>query len=182
MKETDFIIQIKSLENIEKFLFSVLNKYIPSDAFPYVFQVKPLVINYYPILILIIIIFISFNILKIKFYVTIEVKYPGNKSVFISKVTSILDASKIGNISHQAICVGRGRCTICRIKIISDKNKVNKPNVNEIKAIQRAGLDDGIRLACQLKPTNDIPVMPILNPNSSIQNLKNLLNLTGKEQ
>ena len=182
LKEMDFIIQIKALENIDKFLFSVLNKYIPSDAFPFVFQVQPLVMNYYPIFILSIIILISLSILKTKFYGTIEVKYPGNKSVFISKGTSILDASKIGNISHQAICGGRGRCTTCRIKIVSDKNKVNRPNVNEIKAIERAGLDDGIRLACQLRPTNDISVIPLLNPNSSVQNLKNLLNLTGKEQ
>ena len=182
LKEMDYIIQIKALENIDKFLFSVLNKYIPSDAFSFVFQVKPLVMNYYPIFILSIIILISLSILKTKFYGTIEVKYPGNKSVFISKGTSILDASKIGNISHQAICGGRGRCTTCRIKIISDKNKVNRPNVNEIKAIERAGLDDGIRLACQLRPTNDISVIPLLNPNSSIHNLKNLLNLTGKEQ
>ena len=182
LKEMDFIIQIKALENIDKFLFSVLNKYIPSDAFPFVFQVQPLVMNYYPIFILSIIILISLSILKTKFYGTIEVKYPGNKSVLISKGTSILEASKIGNISHQAICGGRGRCTTCRIKIISDKNKVNRPNVNEIKAIERAGLDDGIRLACQLRPTNDISVIPLLNPNSSVQNLKNLLNLTGKEQ
>ncbi len=182
LKEMDFIVQLKALENIDKFLFSVLNKYIPPDAFPFVFQVKPLVMNYYPIFILSIIILIFLSILKTKFYGTIEVKYPGNKSVFISKGTSILDASKIGNISHQAICGGRGRCTTCRIKIISDQNKVNKPNVNEIKAIERAGLDEGIRLACQLRPTNDITVIPLLNPNSSVQNLKNLLNLTGKEQ
>ena len=93
-----------------------------------------------------------------------------------------MDASKTGNISHQAICSGWGRFSTCRIKIISDKNKLNKPNVNEIKAIERAGLDDGIRLACQLRPTNDISVIPLLNPNTSIQNLKYLLNLTGKEQ
>ena len=37
-------------------------------------------------------------------------------------------------------------------------------------------------MACQLRPTNDISVVPLLNPNSSVQNLKNLLNLTGKEQ
>ena len=50
------------------------------------------------------------------------------------------------------------------------------------QAIERAGLDDGIRLACQLRPTNNISVIPLLNPNSTVQNLKNLFNLTGKEQ
>ena len=59
------------------------------------FQVKPLVMNYYPIFILSIIILISLSILKTKFYGTIEVKYPGNKSVFISKGTSILMLAKL---------------------------------------------------------------------------------------
>ncbi len=182
LKEMSFITQIKALENIDKFLFSVLNKYIPQDAFPFVFQVKPLVMNYYPIFILIILILILWSVFKIKFFGKIEVKYPGDKSVFITNGTTILEASKIGNISHQAICGGRGRCTTCRIKVVSDKNDVSKPNVNEIKAIERAGLDDGIRLACQLRPTNNISVIPLLNPNSTVQNLKNLFNLTGKEQ
>ncbi len=182
LKEMSFIAYIKSIENIENFLFSVLKEYIPQDAFPFVFQVKPIVMNYYPIFILIIIVIILFNIIKAKFFGTIEVKYPGGKSVFVSKGTSILEASKIGNIPHQAICGGRGRCTTCRIKISSFKDNLTEPNTNEIRAIQRVGLDEGIRLACQLKPNNDITVIPLLNPNSTVKSFKNTLNLSGKEK
>ncbi len=182
LKEMSYVAHIKTLENEENFMFSILSKFIPQDAFPYVLQVKPIVMNYYPIFVLILIILIVWSIIKIKFFGTIKVYYPGTKSVLITKGTSILEASKIGKIPHQGICGGRGRCTTCRIKIISSKGDVIKPNINEIKAIERAGLEDGIRLACQLRPTNNISVIPLLNPNSTLESLKNLLNLTGKEQ
>ncbi len=182
LKEMYFIAYVNSLEKIQNYFISVLTKYIPQEAFPTVIQIKPFVMNYYPIFVLSLILLVIINIIRAKYFGSIEIIYPGKKSVFISKGTTILEASRIGKIPHQSVCGGRGRCTTCRIKISSYEGYLNKPNAYEIKAIKRAGLDNKIRLACQLRPTNTLSVIPLLSPSYSSENLRTFSSISGKEQ
>ena len=60
--------------------------------------------------------------------------------------------------------------------------ELTAPSNHEIKAIERVGLDDNVRLACQLKPTNNISVQPLLNPQNTLETVRSARALTGKEQ
>jgi adenylate cyclase len=185
LRNMNFIAQIQSIENsisMENYLFSVILKYIPQEALPVIMQVEPLVMKYYPLLVLLVILVAVFNVLRAKYFGRLVINYPGGLSVSVAKGTTILEASRIGKIPHQSVCGGRGRCTTCRIKVLFHEGEIPKPNFHEIKAIERVGLDDNVRLACQLKPTSSITVLPLLNPENQLETARNAQALTGKEQ
>ena len=59
--------------------------------------------------------------------------------------------------------VGRG--TTCRVEIVSNDGSLAASSINEKKrALERAGLDQPMRLACQLKPVANLSVTPLMNP------------------
>jgi adenylate cyclase len=100
----------------------------------------------------------------------------------VGRGATILEASRIGNIPHQSVCGGKGRCTTCRVRILDDGGTLPPPNAHETKAIERLGLDSDIRLACQIRPKTNISVSPMLNPDNNLQGATSARALTGKEQ
>lgn len=104
----------------------------------------------------------------------IKVSYPGGQSVSIQSGTSILDASRLGNIPHASVCGGRGRCSTCRVRIMRCEGPLPEMNEGEAKVLARVGASDGIRLACQLKPEADIEVVPLLPPDSTMVEASNV--------
>ena len=119
---------------------------------------------------------------RARFFGRIIVNYPGGETVSIPKGTSVLEASRKAGVPHQSVCGGRGRCTTCRIKVTAHDGILAEPSGHEIKAIERVGLDDNVRLACQLRPTRNISVQPLLNPENTLETVRSARALTGKEQ
>ena len=185
LRDMSFIAQIKSLElgiPAQNYFGSIIMKHIPVEAFPVVLAVEPIVMKYYPLFILFVVLVCIFNIVRARFFGRIVVNYPGGESVSIPKGTTVLEASRMGGIPHQSVCGGRGRCTTCRIKVTGYEAMLPAPSGHEIKAIERVGLDDKVRLACQLKPTSNISVQPLLNPDNTLETVRSARALTGKEQ
>ena len=185
LRDMSFIAQIKSLElgiPAQNYFGSIIMKHIPVEAFPVVLSVEPIVMKYYPLFILFVVLVCIFNIVRARFFGRIVVNYPGGESVSIPKGTTVLEASRMGGIPHQSVCGGRGRCTTCRIKVTGYEAMLPAPSGHEIKAIERVGLDDKVRLACQLKPTSNISVQPLLNPDNTLETVRSARALTGKEQ
>ena len=185
LRDMSFIAQIKSLElgiPAQNYFGSIIMKHIPVEAFPVVLAVEPIVMKYYPLVILFVVLVCIFNIVRARFFGRIVVNYPGGESVSIPKGTTVLEASRMGGIPHQSVCGGRGRCTTCRIKVTGYEAMLPAPSGHEIKAIERVGLDDKVRLACQLKPTSNISVQPLLNPDNTLETVRSARALTGKEQ
>ena len=138
--------------------------------------------KYYPLVVLFVILVCIFNVVRARFFGRIIVSYPGGETVSIPKGTSVLEASRKGKIPHQSVCGGRGRCTTCRVKVTANEGTLTAPSAHEIKAIERVGLDDNVRLACQLRPTSNISVQPLLNPENTLETVRSARALTGKEQ
>ena len=185
LREMSFIAQIKSYElatTVPMYFQSIFIKHIPMQAFPVVMAIEPIVMKYYPLFILFVVLVCVLNVVRARFFGRITVSYPGGESVSIPKGTSVLEASRNGGIPHQSVCGGRGRCTTCRIKVTSYDGTLTAPSAHEIKAIERVGLDDNVRLACQLKPTSNISVQPLLNPENTLETVRSARALTGKEQ
>ena len=79
----------------------------------------------------------------------------------------MLEASLVNNIPHAHVCGGRGRCSTCRIRVLSDTSALPSPSAAEQAVLERVGAAPGVRLACQLRPTSDIAFVPMLSPHAT---------------
>ncbi|MGA7958810.1 MAG: adenylate/guanylate cyclase domain-containing protein, partial [Xanthobacteraceae bacterium] len=65
-------------------------------------------------------------------------------------------------IAHASVCGGRARCTTCRVLVTKGLDRLPPPVGQEAKALSRIGATPEMRLACQIRPSADIAVMPLL--------------------
>ncbi|MGO4572943.1 adenylate/guanylate cyclase domain-containing protein [Microvirga sp. 2TAF3] len=93
----------------------------------------------------------------------IRITYPGVEVVSIPLGFSVLEGSRIGGIPHQSACGGRGRCSTCRIRIVEGLEAQPAPTAQELATLRRISAGPDIRLACQLRPTHDLSVIPVLS-------------------
>ena len=75
---------------------------------------------------------------------------------------TVLETLRENGIPHASVCGGRARCTTCRILVTKGLRNLPEPSGSEAKALARIGATPGMRLACQICPTADISVMPLL--------------------
>jgi adenylate cyclase len=88
--------------------------------------------------------------------------YPEGRTLKIARGLSVLEASRSAGIPHASVCGGRGRCSTCRIRIEGDEHAAPPPAPAEASVLHRIGAGENVRLACQLRPTGDLRVTPIL--------------------
>ena len=112
----------------------------------------------------------------------ISIKYPHGREIRISKGTTILDASRENGIHHVSTCGGKGRCSTCRVRILSDVSSLPERNQIEADIATKLSLKKDVRLACQLRPTEHIEIRQLVNTdNLSITSSKRA-SLSGREQ
>jgi adenylate cyclase len=95
-------------------------------------------------------------------HMTIRVRYPDGREVPIPAGWTVLEASRSALIPHLSVCGGRGRCSTCRIRVAGDL-ALTPPAPQELAVLQRIGAGPDVRLACQLRPTRDLAVTPLLS-------------------
>ena len=92
----------------------------------------------------------------------IQIRYLDGTVVPIDPGMTVLDGSRLANIPHASVCGGRGRCSTCRVRLGQGAEHLPPAAEDEAKVLARIGAGDGIRLACQLRPTQDLEVTPLL--------------------
>jgi adenylate cyclase len=75
---------------------------------------------------------------------------------------TVLETLRANGIPHASVCGGRARCTTCRVRVASGLTMLPQPAGLEAAALMRIGAAIGVRLACQIRPTADIAVTPLL--------------------
>ena len=75
---------------------------------------------------------------------------------------TVLETLRENGIPHASVCGGRARCTTCRVMVTRGLAALPAPAVLESKALARIEAPPGLRLACQIRPTADLTVMPLL--------------------
>lgn len=80
---------------------------------------------------------------------------------------TVLETLRANRIPHASVCGGRARCTTCRIRVTQGLAALPVPGALEAKALARIEATEGLRLACQIRPTADIAIMPLLTPDAS---------------
>jgi len=95
----------------------------------------------------------------------VTIRYPGGARVRMAPGLSILDASRLNNMPHAAVCGGKGRCSTCRVRVLWSEAKLPVPAAHEAAVLAGIGADpELIRLACQLYPRADLAVVPLIPP------------------
>ncbi len=94
---------------------------------------------------------------------SIRLTYP-DRTIRVARGFSVLEASLINSIPHAHVCGGRGRCSTCRIRVLGDVTGLPAPSAAEQAVLERVHAAPGVRLACQLRPTRDIALVPMLSP------------------
>ncbi len=107
---------------------------------------------------------------------------PSGLSCRIDAGATLLEALRIKGIPHASVCGGRGRCTTCRVRILEGLPALGVPNDLEATALNRISAPEGVRLACQIKPTDDIRFAPLLPPDADARDGRRPGGLDGKEQ
>ncbi len=92
----------------------------------------------------------------------IRLTYP-DRTIRVPKGLTVLEASFRHHVPHASVCGGKGRCSTCRIRIIGGDAGLPRPSAREAFVLGRMGAPDpSVRLACQLRPTTDIAIIPLV--------------------
>jgi len=114
---------------------------------------------------------------------TIRISYPDGRAVRIPKGLSVLDASRRAGIPHASVCGGRARCSTCRVRVLLGSESLASPSPAETRVLAPLGADRAVRLACQLKPTADISIWPLVPPEITVRDQDRLnATETGSER
>ncbi|MBM3491901.1 MAG: adenylate/guanylate cyclase domain-containing protein [Alphaproteobacteria bacterium] len=92
----------------------------------------------------------------------VRIRYPNGREVRVARGSTVLAASRLHGIPHASVCGGRGRCSTCRIRIAGAAAELPPPSTSEQHVLNRLRAPAGVRLACQLRPTGDLAVVPML--------------------
>ena len=92
---------------------------------------------------------------------TLTLHHP-RRSLRLKAGQSVLEAIRAAGIAHASVCGGRARCTTCRIRILPADTSLPQPQELELRALERIGAPAAVRLACQLRPTGDLTIQPLL--------------------
>ncbi len=93
---------------------------------------------------------------------SIRISYPDRREVAVPRGWSVLEASRFARVPHASVCGGRGRCSTCRIRVLGGVRDLPPPSADERRVLERLGAPANVRLACQLRPTRDLAVVPLL--------------------
>ena len=99
----------------------------------------------------------------------VSIEYPNDRAIRAAKGLSILEASNLNDVPHASVCGGRGRCSTCRVRVVSGEDGLSAASAEELRVLERVGAPPHVRLACQAIPSGDISVIPLLPPNASVQ-------------
>jgi adenylate cyclase len=92
----------------------------------------------------------------------VRITYPGGRIVAAPPGFSILETSRWVGFPHASACGGRGRCSTCRIEILAGAEHAPAPLPAEAETLSRVKAPSTVRLACQLRPTSDITIAPLV--------------------
>jgi adenylate cyclase len=108
--------------------------------------------------------------------------HASGRNMAILPGATVLETLRANGIPHASVCGGRARCTTCRIMVTKGLDDLPPPSALEAKALSRVGASAGMRLACQIRPTADIAVMPLLAADASAADCATRGGLEGSER
>jgi len=110
------------------------------------------------------------------------VTLPDGRGVPIRPGASLLESFRANGVAWASVCGGRGRCTTCRLRVVAGLERLAEPGALETRALARIGAAPGVRLACQLRPSAALAVVPLLPPQAGMADGRRPGGLEGQEK
>ena len=95
---------------------------------------------------------------------SIRVTYVDGPEVQAQKGMTLLAMSQANNVPHTSLCGGRGRCSTCRVIVEAGAENLPPPEPAELRTLRAVGAPPNARLACQVRPTADVKVFRVFQP------------------
>ncbi|MCC2112148.1 MAG: adenylate/guanylate cyclase domain-containing protein [Hyphomicrobiales bacterium] len=92
----------------------------------------------------------------------ITVNFPGGVRHRTAAGPTLLEISQLAGVPHTSVCGGRGRCSTCRTVILNGLDTLDAAEGVERIVLDRIAAEPRVRLACQIRPTADLTVHPIM--------------------
>jgi adenylate cyclase len=93
--------------------------------------------------------------------------HAGGRRLTILPGATVLETLRDHGVPHASVCGGRARCTTCRVMVTKGLDALPLPQPREQAALDRIKASPGTRLACQIRPTEDVAVMPLFAADAS---------------
>lgn len=110
--------------------------------------------------------FIAFREIRLRTARQITIRFVGHGVRKIRPGLSLLEISRRFGIPHAAVCGGRARCATCRVLILDGEETLPAPRANEENLLRKIAAPSHVRLACQVRPLQDIQVKVLLGTES----------------
>lgn len=117
--------------------------------------------------------FVGFREFRVRTARHITLRFVGHGVRKITPGPTVLEMFRRFGIPHAALCGGRARCATCRVLVLDGAESLPPPNANERRLLKRIAAPDRVRLACQIRPRDDLQVQILLASN---------LNRTGPQE
>jgi len=93
---------------------------------------------------------------------SVSVTYGDGRVIDLHRGQTLLEGSRHAGIPHASVCGGRGRCSTCRVRIVTGLEDLPPASAAERKVLDRVGAPPNVRLACQTRPTKAVEIVPLL--------------------
>lgn len=113
---------------------------------------------------------------------SVMVEHPERGVIAAPTGETLLDALRGAGVDHSAVCGGRARCTTCRVRVTRGLEQLALPGEAERRALDGIRADTATRLACQLRLSSDIAVVPLIPPGYGMDYVRRPGGIEGKEQ
>ena len=88
--------------------------------------------------------------------------YAGGAEIRVTEGISLLEGSLINRIEHAHVCGGNGRCSTCRVRVLSGSDNLSAPTGIETAVLKKIGAEGDVRLACQARISGDVKIAPLI--------------------
>lgn len=92
---------------------------------------------------------------------------PSGKRAEASPRESLLEVAKRAGVDIESVCGGRGTCGRCQVRLVQGSSEIVE---EERRRIRRSDLEEGVRLACQVKVGEDMTV-EVLSPHEGAKHV-----------
>jgi adenylate cyclase len=106
--------------------------------------------------------FVGIREIRVRTTRHITVRFVGHGVRKLTPGLTVLEMFRRFGIPHAALCGGRARCATCRVLVLDGGDDLPPPGPNEAKLLRRIAAPDRVRLACQIRPRDDVQVQILL--------------------
>lgn len=104
----------------------------------------------------------------------LTITYPGSLSIRAKPGATLLEMSRINDVPIASVCGGRARCSTCRVKVLDGSADLAAPGAAEKAVLARISADKDVRLACQIRPQQNLEVLPLVPVKAKAETTENL--------